>query len=373
MKKQILLQILILVSILTISAQEKPIAVLKEHKNEVLNLAFSPDGKYLITSAKDNSAIIWDLATYKPSVTLTGFVSTSVKALTYSADGNTIFASGDKSIRAYKTNGEFQYILSGNKTYMWMLSVNPQGTYLTGGSYDFSPRVWSLTEKKYITDLKGHQKNALVSRFSPNGGMIATGSLDYSVKLWDTIKWSCTATFKGHTNNVVDLAWTPDSKKLISASHDKTLKVWDIASGKCDRTIVGHTGAIICVAVSPDGKLIISAGLDKSIYLWELSTGKNLYVYDKHSATINALAFSPDGQYFASASSDKTALIWKYNPDIVVDLLYNEEVKADIKANPVFNPREKDEPKDLYKNRMNAADSTKRVIYDKYYKVFLSK
>ena len=76
-------------------------AQLKGHTSSVMNAAFSPDGKWVVTASKDNTARVWEAATGRSLATLQGHTD-SVNSAAFSPDGKwVITASDDKAARVY--------------------------------------------------------------------------------------------------------------------------------------------------------------------------------------------------------------------------------------------------------------------------------
>ena len=73
------------------------------HVGDVLALAFTPDGKTLITTGPDGLAKIWDVATTTVRADLTGHEG-QVLRVAVSSDGQTIATGGeDRSVRLWNT------------------------------------------------------------------------------------------------------------------------------------------------------------------------------------------------------------------------------------------------------------------------------
>jgi WD40 repeat protein len=56
------------------------------HTNYISSLAFSPDGKKVVSGSWDNTVWLWDAATGKALQTLKGYTS-AVNSVTFSPDG----------------------------------------------------------------------------------------------------------------------------------------------------------------------------------------------------------------------------------------------------------------------------------------------
>src|SRR5262249_40117381 len=69
------------------------------HTSYVWSVAFSPDGKTLVSGSEDKTLILWDVATRQPlGQPLTGHTS-YVRSVAFSPDGKTLVSgSGDKTL-----------------------------------------------------------------------------------------------------------------------------------------------------------------------------------------------------------------------------------------------------------------------------------
>jgi WD40 repeat protein len=68
--------------------------VLPGHSDDVLTVAFSPDGKFLASGSMDKTVKIWDMATGNLMTTLEGHTS-AVRSISVSPDNKTIASAGD--------------------------------------------------------------------------------------------------------------------------------------------------------------------------------------------------------------------------------------------------------------------------------------
>jgi dipeptidyl aminopeptidase/acylaminoacyl peptidase len=162
----------------------KEIQTLKGHSAGVNSVAFSPDGKTIVTGSGDNTVKLWNLEG-KEIQTLKGH-SSSVNSVAFSPDGKTIAT----------------------------------------GSFDSTVKLWNL-EGKEIQTLKGHSSSVNSVAFSPDGKTIATGSDDSTVKLWN-LEGKEIQTLKGHSAGVNSVAFSPDGKTIATGSWDNTVKFWSL-------------------------------------------------------------------------------------------------------------------------------------------------
>ena len=80
----------------------------EEHTESVTALAFSLDGKLLISGSEDHTINVWELSTGKLLTTLEGHTD-AVNTLTISPEGETLISgSSDTDIRVWAKNIEVQ-------------------------------------------------------------------------------------------------------------------------------------------------------------------------------------------------------------------------------------------------------------------------
>lgn len=241
----------------------------------VRSVAFSPDGKTLLTGSQEETALkLWDSATGKEAVGIPG-MKHGVTFAIFSPDGKTIAAGGGDNV-------------------IYLFDVaSPAQT---------PPR-----------QLKGHEKVVTCTAFAPDGKTIATGSQDNTVRIWDIATGKELSQLK-EPDAVNAIAYSSDGKFIVSAGWFPLVHVWDVASRVNVRQCVGHRGAVSTIAFAPDGKTFATAGEDRSIRIWELFSGKEIRQLDEHPEQVNALAYcsaaGPGAPLLASGSGDRTVRLW---------------------------------------------------------------
>ncbi|WLE97026.1 MAG: trypsin-like peptidase domain-containing protein [Candidatus Electrothrix communis] len=286
------------------------LAVLRGHENIVLSVAFSPDGKTIVSASRDNTLRLWEVATGKEFTVLKGH-GDSVVSVAFSPDGKTIVsASADKTVRIWevKTGRQLTSLL-GHEDYVTSAAFSPDGKIIVSASWDKTVRFWEAKTGKQSASLLKHEDTVLSAAFSPDGKTIVSASADKTVRIWEAKTGKERAVFKGHESAVNSVSFSPDGKTIVSASRDNTLRLWEVATGKELTVLKGHERAVISVAFSPDGKKIVSSSFDKTVRIWEAKTGKQLALLPGHEDNVNSVAFSPNGKTIVSALWNKTVRI----------------------------------------------------------------
>ena len=286
---------------------------LETHRNGLLSVSFSPDGKTLASGSGDNTIKLWDVTTGKEIRTLNGLRS-PVTSVSFSPDG-TILVSGcsNNTITFWDvtTGEEIGTPLKWHSDSVWSVSFSPDGKTLASGSDDNTIKLLALPSLKEIGTLKGHSSGVKSVSFSPDGKTLASGSGDNTIKLWDLTTGQEISTLKGHSDLVWSVSFSPDGKTLASGSSDNTIKLWDVITSEQEaRNLKGHINSVTSISFSPNGKTLASGSWDKSIKFWDVTTGqefRTLRCLD--SNIVGSVSFSPDGKTLASGCNDKIQLL----------------------------------------------------------------
>jgi WD40 repeat protein/serine/threonine protein kinase len=293
---------------------------LRGHSGPVYSVAFSPDGKRLLSGsaryynggrAADGEVKVWDAQTGHETLTLQGHTG-AVHSVAFSPDGKRLAsASTDQTVKVWEAQtGQLTLSLKGHTGPVYSVAFSPDGKRLVSGSGDRTVRLWDALTGQETLSHKGHTGRDHSVAFSPDGKRIASGSEDQTVRVWDAQTGENTLSLKGHTGGVNSVAFSPDSKRLVSASSDATLKVWDAQTGEQALSLKGHSFSVESVAFSPDDKHLLSGSLDKTLKMWDAQTGQQTLSLKGHTSEVSSLAVSPDGRRLLSGSSDKTLKMW---------------------------------------------------------------
>jgi WD40 repeat protein len=229
---------------------QKPIHNLTNHKEWVLGLTQTPDGKTLVTGDDKGVIIVWDLPAAKE---LRRWQATQwIRSLGISPDGKTVAASQHTPFIRFKT-----------------------------GLEDYVPHfhLWDAESGRSKLDLSKEIKEGMSSvAFSPDGKWLAAG----------------------HGNTQTE----KDQGKIF---------LIDPTTGKKIRELAGHPVGTNDLAFHPDGKHLFSCGRDQQIKIWALQDGKLVHEFGKFAdrgVWINAISISLDGKLLAAADGAGHVLIY---------------------------------------------------------------
>ena len=181
-------------------AQKPELVVQTGHSQIVYGVAFSPDGKRLVTGGFDSNIKFWDVDT-------------------------------GEEIRTLNAPGPVHAI-----------AFSPNGKFLASGGEDGAIILWNGETGEEVRRFSQHSKDVKSLAFGPpDGELLATGSEDGKVELWRVRLVSGYALF---WHGPVVLSVLPLVLMAnFSAALDLALSdIWDVSTGKEVHKLEGHAG-----------------------------------------------------------------------------------------------------------------------------------
>ena len=282
----------------------------KAHGGSIDGVAFSGDGRLIVTTGADMTLKIWDAASRTLSGTLTldkgPATSLSVRnnrALTSHADGTSVVwdLDGRRALFNFKRNDAS----------IWAATFAGSEDQIATASHDWTVALWQTSSQSAPAHmLEGHENAVQALATEPSGHWLASGGADRTVKLWDLESNELKRTYRNHSDFISALAITNDGSTLAAASLDGAIKLWSTSSSRPLRTLNNHTGKVTSVAFSPSGDLLASAAEDGTVRVRGMKRARAYWSMNGLERAAKSLAFSPDGRTLVTGGSDGTVTLW---------------------------------------------------------------
>ncbi|RBQ21045.1 hypothetical protein DP939_08305 [Spongiactinospora rosea] len=295
------------------------------HTENVNLVAFSADGRTVITTSHDHTARLWDARDpYRPvALARLGGHTSSVNGAAFHPGGRLAATAGwDRTARLWDISDRRHPVelsrLGTHTGEVNAVTFSPAGDVAATVSSDRTAKLWDVTDPRApreITTLKGHTDGVVAAAFHPGGRMLATASFDHTVALWDLARGGMRTTLTGHHAPVTWVAFARDGGRLVSTSQDGTASVWAVADGRLLGTLSGHGAFVRSAAFHPRGTTVATAGEDGTARLWDVSRPgryRPIGVLEGHGDRVTSVAFSPDGRTILTGGDDDVARRWGY-------------------------------------------------------------
>jgi WD40 repeat protein len=269
--------------------------VLAGHEKRLRDLAYSPDGKLIVTASRDRTARLWNAENGKalPDVVL-------------------------------KHRAEVSSV-----------SFDSKGEHVITTSDDGWVRIWTLAGDELTRWRHNGESSARFAKFSPAGGIIATAPRKGHVRIWTwdgTAKQPAPAAVNLLDENnaewqaaVTSLAFDPAGDRLVTTAREQPARIWDIHTGRLvhelpfcpDKHAATLDDAVLVAEFSPDGRRVLTGSREGKSCIWELATepdgqlrSRRPLTLDGHDDRVTAVEFDGAGRRVVTASADGTLRLW---------------------------------------------------------------
>lgn len=197
------------------------------HYDEILAVAASPDGKYVVTGGRDRKIIIWSTESLSPiKVIPTKDRNGQVMSLAFRKNSDQLYvACADYKIRTYSIKQFAQTeILYGHHDLVSDISALNMERCVTVGSRDRTAMLWKIPEETRLIFRGGEDPSKLVkSWMKANATEDANGELEYP---------DASLSPKFYTEGSIDVITMIDDSHFITGSDNGNICLWSLSKKK---------------------------------------------------------------------------------------------------------------------------------------------
>jgi WD40 repeat protein len=293
--------------------------VLLGHTSPITAATFSPDGERVLTGSDDRTARLWDAGTGRPILTLTDHPD-AVSRVAFSPGGRRILtrtrwehrpATGWWTpVRVWDTASGRKLLALGRVN---LILFSPDGRLIMTTEASQKLTVWDAATGRTIVARQEQTESISVVAFSPNSRRIVVGNHEGTARILESRTGRQVATLRGHKLWFHVAAFSPDGARILTSNHDGTAKIWNARTGRLLLHLTGPTLPVQVAAFSPDGRRVLTAGEDHNAKIWDSTTGREILTF-RHTDTISHATFAPDGRRIVTRAGD-AAKVWDATGD----------------------------------------------------------
>ncbi|MBB4904411.1 nSTAND1 domain-containing NTPase [Actinophytocola algeriensis] len=321
-------------------SERRQVVALTGHTDAGTGVRFTPDGRTLITSSRDGTVRLVDIAEVAAGRDGGGALAWQGPVLATGGDGTVrlfdmrnrhapraagtvtgpapalapgLLATGGS---VWDVSDPGQPRQSGNVGVAAGSALSGDGRFLVTLYENGYPKLWSMTD----LDAPLSELPAAGSRAAAfGGGVLAT--LGHDLTLWDLTDSTRPEPTKLLSRMWTGMALSPDGTVLAALARDGVGWLWDV-SDLGEPKVLGKfpAGLTKAAAFSPDGRTLVTA-TGSTPKLWDVSDPRQpeeiATLHSAHSRTVAAVAFSPDGGAFAVTGTDGALHVWDVSVDLV--------------------------------------------------------
>ena len=334
------------------SVADPPLRIFEGHTGHVNGVAFSHDGKQVLTASSDNTARLWDVQSGGELQLFQGHTD-SVTAAALSPDGTRIVtASQDRTIRLWDAATGEEIRRFGEDLQpdwppqnpwnwgIWAVDFSPDGTQVVSAEGSQAAqrtgavRLWDTASGEQVRKIAEGRDSFTSVRFSHDGTRILAGWLyatgEYITTYvplaeygWDLRDLEGELQEQGVQEmpfgaHIVFADYSPATDTvLLGAYAASRVEFWE--PGQEDPFASFHLPMPRAGVFSPDGGTAMTTHVDARARLLDPEGEKVLLLLEGHGGFVNGVAFSPDGRLGVTASDDTNARLWQLEVEIPAD------------------------------------------------------
>jgi WD40 repeat protein len=175
---------------------------------------------------------LWDTTTGESGTTLRGHKSW-LNAVAFSADGRWLISgSSDGTVAVWRTPpAKLQTTLDVTAVEVRSVAISADGKTIAAGLRYGTLKTWAFDTRREHMSVKAHDGDASALAFAPGGRTLISGGGDWDkpgmVKLWDTATGKPGQSFRA-SGEVLGVACSADGRIVAAGCGDGTVTAWTL-------------------------------------------------------------------------------------------------------------------------------------------------
>lgn len=313
----------------------------KGHSRYITCVAFSPDGKYLVTGSYDNTLKLWNTDNGKEIRTFS-LHTNFIRSVFFSPDEKHILtSSGDNRAHVYDiASGQLLVEIVIDKDRLFKACYSPDGSKILTMNDRSEIAVWNAENGEKIGVYKKDYSATIYPHwFSSDGNRLMTYHNNKESRLIDLTDSTKNKTFL--MDKAFSYAISPDNKCLAIGSNKELIKLFDLETGKELFTLdpaedKSCDGCKTLLAFSHNSNYLVTLGKYSGVVIWDVKKGTRMKSFEFEDSWTDEVSFSPDDKYILVTADDES-FVWEVKSgNKVLQLSFDG-----LECLPVFSPDSK--------------------------------
>ncbi|KAF5392747.1 hypothetical protein D9757_000907 [Collybiopsis confluens] len=258
---------------------------LKSHTKRVSDCQYNSTGTTLVSCGYDLFIKLWNVENdYQNFATLRGHEHSISSARFLPGDDKIISSSRDHSLRIWDiASTHCIKVITPHEAWIRSAVPSEDGRFIITSAGDHTSKVVELSSGEVKAEFRGHDNDVEAAEFCPPNAVAAVREL---------VAVKAPAGAQGSTPVFA-----------FTASRDKLIKIWDVHSGQCLHTLRGHDDWVHAIVFHPNGQFLLTAGDDHTIRIWDLKTGRCTRKIEAHVQFVTSMSW---GRQIIGTASQST-------------------------------------------------------------------
>ena len=282
------------------------------HRSAVTALAFSSDGRQLVSASRDGTLRVWNVAaareTYAPLATGSSVLAMALvpERLCVAA----VLADRRLVLWDFGSRRRVTHVRAADGSALRAVAVSPDGRWVVAGGNKRRIHLWKIERSVVVGEIGPTAGRIHALAFTSDSGGIACGTHNGRVALFERDSCAQRWSVRSGRARIAAIGATGKGGPLVSAAADGTIVSWDIASGTEKQRSRPLPGRLATLAMVPDASLLLAGFANGRAAFSELGGERELAMLGRHPGAVSAVALAPTRKCAATGSADGTIRMW---------------------------------------------------------------
>ncbi|CBX96800.1 hypothetical protein IAQ61_008248 [Plenodomus lingam] len=308
-------------------------------------LAYTPNGKKLVTAGIDNYCRVFSTGSDDEPITVDDCQENNNAVVA----GNDFFITGseDGTVSKYSLeNGKFEEILVRTTLPVRDVAISPNRNWIAVASDELVVNVVSTKDMTQVRTLREQPRAVKHVSFDKTGNQLAVSCTDGNIYMYNLsedqpemikkVDGGMIKSLETDSESSSKVLWHPDGRAFATPTPLRQMQVMSTSDWERQRIFkTGHSADITAAAWSPNGALLATTSSDLTLCLWDTQTQRQLKRWDDVRATILAMAWHPTENILSYTNNEGELFIHTdFVPEEHIALLQKPTVSAPFFHDP---------------------------------------